>query len=218
MEGIRNRADVVLKDVYLAQSEVPEDSWPPVSHGTYINLALIKQSALKDSNDYARYTIQGDMDDVYKDKYSIEYESVFGDLSSGVRLLIEGRPGSGKTTLVHKVSQDWANGELHMQDIQLLFLVHLRHLLNDSNVTLHDIIKYCYPDESIADRIQRSSGKGLCFILDGLDEYTPNKQNTFIYKLIQREILPMAVVIVASRPSALASFRRTATKRVETLG
>lgn len=72
----------VLKRIYLAQPEVPEDSWPPVSQGTYINLALIKQSDLKDTNEYARYTIQGDMDDVLKDKDSIEYENVFLAISA----------------------------------------------------------------------------------------------------------------------------------------
>ena len=55
-------------------------------------------------------------------------------LESGMRLLIEGRPGSGKTTLVHKFSQDWARGspklDLHIY-VKLLFLVHLRGFFND---------------------------------------------------------------------------------------
>lgn len=214
-------------DIYKAQPELPEDSWPPVSHGTFINLALIKQTGIKDSNEYARYTIQGDIDDVLDDKYSIEYDNVFSDLSSGARLLIEGRPGSGKTTFVHKVSRDWANGKLHLKDVQLLFLVHLRLFFSDPDVTIHDIIKQYYLLDSTVSQIEKYteeySGKGLCFILDGLDEYTPKRNGTpvndnVIFKLIRKELLPKALVIVASRPAALAHLRRKASKRVETLG
>ena len=208
-----------LKDIYLAQPELPEDSWPPVSHETFINLALIKQGDIKDS---AHFTIQGDMDDVYRDKDSISYESVFSDLSRGACLLIEGRPGSGKTTLVHKVSQDWAKGELLLDGIKLLFLVHLRHFFSDPNITIRDILKNHFLQETTVDQIlkfaEHFSGEGLCFILDGLDEYVPKKTSAAIFKLIRREVLPKALVIVASRPAALASFRKKATMRVETLG
>ena len=44
----------VLVDRYLAEPEVPEDSWPPVSSNTYINLALIKQGDLDKAGEYAR--------------------------------------------------------------------------------------------------------------------------------------------------------------------
>ena len=208
-----------LKDVYLSQPELPEDSWPPVSHETFINLALIKQGDIKDS---AHFTIQGDMDDVYRDKDSIAYESVFSDLSRGACLLIEGRPGSGKTTLVHKVSQDWAKGELLLDGIRLLFLVHLRHFFSDPNITIRDILKNHFLQETTVDQIlkfaEHFSGEGLCFILDGLDEYVPKKPSAAVFKLIRRVVLPKALVIVASRPAALASFRKKATMRIETLG
>ena len=32
-----------LNPMYLAQPEIPEDTWPPVSSKKFINLALIKQ-------------------------------------------------------------------------------------------------------------------------------------------------------------------------------
>ena len=105
----------VLVDRYCAQPEIPEDSWPPRSSNTYINLALIRQGNIEKAGEYARNTIQGDMDDVLANKDSIEYESVFTDLDSGTRLLIEGRPGSGKTTLVHKFSRDWGMGNCRLR-------------------------------------------------------------------------------------------------------
>ena len=209
-----------LTDIYSAQPEVPEDSWPPTDHNSYINLALISRH--KAISEFAHYTIHGDIDDVLQDKDIIEYANIFNDLDSEARLFIEGRPGSGKTTLVHKVSRDWAKDELHLKGVQLLFLIHLRYFLSDPEITLHDLIKRYYSDESTANEIvkyaEKCSGEGLCFILDGLDEYAPKKQNTTISNLIQRKVLPKSIVIVASRPSALALFRKVATKRVETLG
>ncbi len=213
----------ILINKYTEQPKIPEDTWPPVSHSTFINLALIKQEGInKGSSSYSRCTIQGDADDIMKDKESIRYEEVFSHLSSGARLLIEGRPGSGKTTLVHKVSHDWAKGKLKFNHCRLLLLIHLRGFLNDPEVDLERIIKCYYHHKAVVDDIvtyvHRRSGLGLYLILDGLDEYIPRKDKTFIFDLIKKEILPKSVVIVASRPAGVARFRYIATKQVEVLG
>ena len=213
----------ILVDRYCSQPEIPADSWPPQSSNTYINLALIKEGCINDAGEYARNTIQGNMDDVLNDKESVKYETVFTEFESGARLLIEGRPGSGKTTLVHKFSRDWANGGIFLS-IKLLFLVHLRTFLNDPDIGLRKVLQCYYTEDSehvreIVKFAGDHSGEGLCFVLDGLDEYSPKlKENTFIFRLIKRELLPKAVVIVASRPAATAKLRWIATKRVEVLG
>ena len=212
----------VLMERYCTQPEIPEDSWPPRGGNTYINLALIKQGSIEKAGKYARNTIQGDMDDIFANKDSIEYEDVFTDLKSGTLLLIEGRPGSGKTTLVHKISQDWGRGKFQLK---LLFLVHLRGFFNDSNIGLRDIVQQYYTQEGkhmveeILENSVNSNGEGLCFILDGLDEYNPDSEGqTFIFKLIKKELLPNSVVIVASRPAATANLRRIATRQIEVIG
>ena len=215
----------VLVDRYSKQPEVPEDSWPPAGANTCINLALIKPGNIEKAGEYARSTIQGNIDDIMTDKESIEYNIVFTNLESATRLLIEGRPGSGKTTLVHRFSKDWANGnpKLNLRNIKLLFLVHLRGFFNNPHITLRDIIELYYTDESMVDTITReaeeSRGEGVCFILDGLDEYRPkSKNNTFMFKLIKRLHLPNAVVIIASRPAASFQLRKMADKKIEVIG
>jgi len=157
--------DVLVK-VYSAQPEVHEDdSWPPGGSDTYINLALIKNKAMTASNEYARKTIKKDIDDIYKEKEKIIYEEVFGDLRSEDRLLIEGRPGSGKTTLVHKISRDWESGKL-MENVKLLFLIHLRYFLNDPDVALKDLICDHFPNNSTVEQILQHAeqhSEGFCF-------------------------------------------------------
>ena len=67
----------IVVERYLAEPEVPEDSWPPVSSNTYINLALIKQGNIDKAGEYARNTVQGNVDDILTDKENIEYENTF---------------------------------------------------------------------------------------------------------------------------------------------
>ena len=154
---------------------------------------------------------------------SIEYEEIFADLQGGSLLLIEGCPGSGKTSFVHKFSQDWAKNQQKLNDCKLLFVVHLRVLLNDPDIQLRDVIKHYYKDASTVDQIVERAelykGDGLCFVLDGLNEYSPvRKENTLIFKLIKKEILPRAVVIATSRSFDTDQLKIAPTKHVKLLG
>ncbi len=89
-------------------SMVDEDAWPQVSQNTYINLAVIKTEEFQNPSSFISETIRGDADDIHKVKGEINYIDAFEGISHGEVIIVEGRPGSGKTTLVHKISHDWA--------------------------------------------------------------------------------------------------------------
>ena len=127
-----------LIDLYSKRTAVPKDTWPPVCTKTFINLALIERDGIC-FHEYV-ISVQDNMDDFIKSKETIEYEKVFGIYEKGCVVLVEGRPGSGKSTLVHKVARDWALKRTTLKNAELVFLVPLRLLEVDRTYTLSDIL------------------------------------------------------------------------------
>ena len=208
--------------IYSKMDEIPKDSWPPVNNTEFINLALITRN--KRTNDDYDYSVQGDMDDIIAAKENVEYEKEFGKYESGTLLLVEGRPGSGKTTLMHKVTRDWAIKRNVLLGAEIVVLVPLR-LFFGEDVTLSSIFEKYIDSDSQRNKFIESAkernGEGICFIIDGLDEYELNNdRSTLVYKLIHKHVLRLAMVIVASRPVGTATVRNEASvyKRIEVLG
>lgn len=113
------------------------------------------------------------MDDVLQNKEKIDFVAIVAGITVGHVLFIEGRPGSGKTIFVYRISQHWAissNGP-----IRLLLLVSLRVLnnLNKRRLYLADILDL-FKDLKVSKKlIEERNGCGVCFIFDGLDEFSP---------------------------------------------
>ena len=212
----------ILTEKYGEEPEVKADTWPVVDQNTFINLAVLSSQDVNVACQFTRHSIRGDVDDIYLDKSSTNYRYSFYSIMEGDRILVEGRPGSGKTTLVHRISQDWARGNLEWRCVRLLFLVHLRGFRSNPSVTLKDIVSQhfsCNEDlDVVCKYAEKCKGLGYCFILDGLDEYQPSKKNVFIHNLIRKKTLPKAVVIVSSRPAAVAEYRNKANMRIEVIG
>ena len=211
--------------LYSVRKEVPRDTWPPVGTTTFINLVHIKQNG-EITLDYD-YSVQGTIDDIIKNKQMIQYKNVFGSFKEGGLILVEGRPGSGKTTLVHKVARDWATGEDVLTGARMVFLIPLRVLHSKKNYhTLSVLLSLFYWDkselESVVDEIKRQYGKGVCFILDGLDEYQldEDEEQSIINPLIFKTVLPHAMVIVVSRPAATADLKNELcfSRHIEVIG
>ena len=202
-------------------SEVPKDSWPPVGNTTFINLVLVKQEPNSITQDY--YTLRGDVDDILENKKVVTYEDAFGEYKERTFVLVEGRPGSGKTTLVHKMTRDWARGR-SLKGARVVFLVTLRLVsYSGKDKTISDLLKLFYDNTTVREKVQHelkeSGGKGACFILDGLDEYEiKKKKDRVIYKLIHEKLFHFAMVIVASRPVATGELRKDCDRRVEVVG
>ena len=210
-----------LLNQYNSLREVPKDTWPPVGTESFIELALIKRESdiLKEYD----YSVRGDMDDILSKKEKISYKECFGKYRSGVLLVVEGRPGVGKTTLAHKVTRDWSMGKCILEGADHVFLVSLRMLnarRKDSN--LSELLDFFYNtlDRDLIQHLESQQGNKSCFILDGLDEYQNyNNENNIIYDLINNnKNLPQAMIIVFSRPVGNKKLKECSDKRFEILG
>ena len=122
---------------------------------------------------------------------------------------------------MHKISQDWADESIEWGHVKALFLIHLRGFRSQSSISLRCLVRCYFQNEekikSICDYIECKDGLGICFILDGLDEYQPDDKTVFIFQLIEKKVLSKAIVIVASRPAAVAKYRSTG-RHIEVLG
>lgn len=200
---------------YERDTIIESNQWPPVKDHFYVNLALVTSELMLRSDTFSRTTIRGSVDDIYKRKEPIGFEKVFPEKLSSVKhyvSLIEGRPGSGKSTLITKVSKDWADGKI-LKDIEIFLLVRLRRFVNKDSLTLKDILgTYCHNPtvvDAIHDKITREGGKGVCFGFDGLDEYSSKlTPESLVTKLIHGNLLPRAAVFLTSRPATSERFRR----------
>ena len=163
---------------------------------TNFNLALIRD------NTSWHETVQGSMDEILGEKEIIKYQQVFDYLDQFNFIIFEGRPGSGKTTLMSKISRDWANG-LFLES-KLIFLVSLRRLNTFHERTLATLIKVACPpfkeDEikSLEFHFEAMNGRNVIFIFDGFDEYSPINCDIVLYLMDKyRSFLRDAVLWLA---------------------
>ena len=199
-----------------------DQAWPPVKVTNFINLALVKD------NTSWKQTVQRSVDELVKEKEPITYQQIFHDLSDlkFQIIFIEGRPGSGKTTLMTKVSQDWASGQL-LPSKELIFLIPLHRLNGYNKRNLSTLIEVaCHESfkkdeiESLEHDVQAENGENIVFIFDGFDEYSPIRDDDIVLKLMKgfRSFLPRALIVVSSRPAACDKYREFTGKEIEVLG
>ena len=130
-------------------------------------------------------------------------------------ILIEGPPGSGKTTLTWHVTQQWVEGAI-FQQFYLLIPISPSSLRTSRN--LADIIPYPDPSmqKNVAKAITARKGKGVCFVIDSWDEvpHTASWQQSFLYQFVKGKVgytLPECSIIITSRPNASSMLRTCAT-------
>ena len=178
------------------------------------------------NDDFNWPRITGKVDDILQKNTPIDLENIFSNCDRKRKLvLIEGAPGSGKSTLCLHICQEWAEGKL-FQEYDIVVLVRLRDPLIGMAKTVADLLP-CV-DEAMANEaetaIKAQYGAGVLWILDGWDELPSDlPSDSIINKLIQPRMfqespLVKSSVIIASRPSSSAKLHPLVSSRVEVLG
>ena len=137
------------------------------------------------------------------------------------RILIEGAPGIGKTVLAKEIAFCWANGEL-MLKLDLVFLIYLRDPRLRTVKSVKQLIQL-YTSTKIASAVSEyileCNGNNVAFLIDGFDEYPAALQkDSFIVDIINGTVMPKAMVVVTSRPTATVSLHNQVDRRIDILG
>ena len=206
------------------QQRVVQNDWPPlVGQEYYGKLALVEKKGFSSEKEMSWYMLRGKIDEfVETQKTKIDIVDILKPvevnreeqqqalLIRNLKVVIDGPPAIGKTTLCRKLCNMWAKGDLEHLGYKLMLFCPLRLEKIISATTLHDLL-YCILENDdvpyCVKWVEQSNGEGVVFIFDRWDELSDeHKKSSLISKIISGRRLYNCSVIVTSRTYAYSSL------------
>ena len=144
------------------------------------------------------------------------------------RILLEGEPGIGKSTLTKQLCYKFAEGTF-AGEYKLVIRVVFRGLPSDTTLSVEDLVRSCTSDVGtslqkeipslLSQFISSNDGEGTLFIMDGYDEFPEEQQKrSLVADIINGKTLPQSSFIITSRPRASAPLHNKIDRRIEVTG
>ena len=225
-----DRLKEVLKEQY---SDMVLDSEEPAPlDEVYVELRLQKSELEKHPETLSERDVIA-MEERMQESPVVKLPELFDKMTDRVapkKVLIRGRAGVGKSTLVKRIASEWAAGNLWKDVFSHVFVITLREQPQDTKLTLRQMLLGRLPlspvEEEAAFEEICSNPKRLLILGDGLDEISyhhtsrslasdrdaPIDLSLLLSSILGNTMLPGATVVVTTRPTHLLrmkAFNRT---------
>lgn len=209
-----------LKGIYRDFDEFQFDSWPPMRYSEYIIPSLEWYR-----RPFSSFKNKITLKDIFKPDHVAKdtFQEVVTTDVLGMKVLLDGSPGSGKSMLCHHYCKSWAEGTL-LQGFFLVVYVALRDLEINSADEIETLLNYGKNSlrKVVAEELQATNGEGTLFIFDGWDELQRELRHkqSIICKILFRKVLPKCSVLITSRPHSSAWLKesKVVTRYVDIIG
>ena len=206
---------------------VASNKWLPSPTRKIFKLAIIKKERIQRGaldDEFVRKTLKGQVDNILLKKSPIELKDLFMNIEGERKvILIDGAPGSGKSTLTVHICQRWSRGEL-FQEFTIVILVQLRDPAVQNAQSIADLIP-CRDQETsqqVASAITDIDGRGILWVLDGWDELPSQfRDKSFLKDMIIPSLhspITQSSVVITSRQIASGELSEVVSSRIEVLG
>ena len=169
--------------------------------------------------------LRGNVDNVTNVSVKIDIQDVLDAFWPPIKVVVDGPPGVGKTTLCKKLCNMWAKNELKNCTFDHVFLLPLRDDRVTSAEKMYDLVSLFHGSkklcEAVSDHIMETNGKDTLLIFDGWDEFEGrNKDRSFILDIIRGKHPLRCNIMVTSRTYASANLLeiQSVDRHIEVLG
>ena len=154
----------------------------------------------------------------------VEYNDIISSVAGGSKcVVLQGNPGSGKSTTLRKICHDFAKSNLP-PEIKVVVRVVLGELEEGSKPKMEDLMQTCISEdnsdliEEFTSFAREHNGEGTLFLFDGFDELARDLQKkSLVADILNRKAYRKSSYIITSRPSATAQLPPQAVQQMDSV-
>ena len=201
--------------MYIDMIPFMERDWPESNPQEYTRVVLVSNCSTKSdctmSESQEHDHVYGKIDSILAYKKEVDVSTILDPVPSpdsnklqAPKVLMDGAPGIGKTTLTLNACKEWAENRLFKQ-YDLVLLVPLRQA---SLREAKDIEEFLPGDDQdlktkVVQYIQKNNGENIAFIFDGYDELSYDQRrrsDSLFMKIFHGKKLIKCAIWITSQP------------------